>query len=512
MIFGFPARYADISLSMENRRYLRIEKMAGLGYRFNAATAHWFIVLYLSLIVTACALSRPLPVEKQDIDGAYHYALPPIDRDGWQTQSLDDAGIRQQPLAALVSRIRDNTFPRVYSVLLVKDGKLVFEEYFAGHHRYQFYEMHSVSKSVTSIIVGIAVDQGLIGVDDPVHTYFDDYRGLEWIDRPYEITIRDLLTMAHGTDWDERSRPISDPKNSIRAMTNTDNWLRFILDNKLVEPPGKRFNYAGGMTVLLGEIVSRTSGQDLGSFAERYLFQPMGIHMEAWHRSRHGTVNAQGGLYLRPRDMAKIGQLMLDKGTWQGNRIVSKAWVEATLQKRVTAELGWGYGYQWRLGQAVIGEQLIDLFFASGRGGQHIIVVPDQRLVAVFTAQPIDNSGGHNRNLIMMADYVLPAVADATMPRLALADANEIVRYAGRYRHHDTGEEATVVTSVSGLSIWPSFWWHIPVSPIGSETFIGHSNRIGQLHVRFLPGDSTKANSFVARFLFGKRIYERIKK
>jgi len=295
-------------------------------------------------------------------------------------------------------------------------------------------------------------------------------------------------------------------------MTNSDNWLRFTLDHKLVEPPGKRFNYAGGMTVLLGEIVSRASGQDLGGVAERYLFQPLGIHIEGWHRSRHGTVNAQGGLFLRPRDMAKIGQLMLDKGTWQGNRIVSEAWVEATLQKRVTAEFGWGYGYQWRLGQAVIGDQLIDLFFAAGRGGQHIIVVPDQRLVAVFTAQPIDNPGGHNRNLIMMADYVLPAVAGATMSRLALADANEFARYAGRYRHHDTGEEATVTISVSGLSIWPSFWWRIPVSPIGSETFIGHSNRIGQLHVSFLPGDGTKANSFVARFLFGKRIYGRIKK
>jgi len=486
--------------------------MAGLDYRFNAATARWFIGLCLSLIVTACAFTRPLPVEKQDIDRAYHYAVPPIDRDGWQTQSLDGAGIRQRPLAALVSRIRDSTFPRVYSVLLVKDGKLVFEEYFAGRHRYQAHAMHSVSKSVTSILVGIAIDQGLIGVDDPVNIYFDDYKGLEWIDRPYEITIRNLLTMAHGTDWDEHSRPLSDPKNSIRAMTDSDDWLHFTLNHKLIEPPGKRYNYAGGMPVLLGEIVSRASGQDLGGFAERYLFHPMGIYIEGWHRSRHGIVNAQGGLYLRPRDMAKIGQLMLDKGVWQGNRIISEKWVEASLKKRVTAEFGWGYGYQWRLGHAVIGDQLIDLFFAAGRGGQHIIVVPDQRLVAVFTAQPIDNPGGPNRNLIMMADYVLPAVAGATVPRLALADANELDRYAGRYRHHDTGEEATVAIGASGLSIWPSFWWRIPVSPIGSDTFIGHSYRIGQLHLSFLPGDDTKADSFVARFLFGKRVYERIKK
>ena len=103
MIFGFPARYADIRLG--------IEKMAGLGYRIKTATAHWFIGLCLSLIVTACALSRPLPVEKQDIDRAYHYAVPPIDRDGWQTQSLGDAGIPLRPLAALVSRIRNFHWP-----------------------------------------------------------------------------------------------------------------------------------------------------------------------------------------------------------------------------------------------------------------------------------------------------------------------------------------------------------------------------------------------------------------
>jgi CubicO group peptidase (beta-lactamase class C family) len=455
-------------------------------------------------------VQAPLPLAEQAVDSAYRYAVPPNDKDGWQTKSLDDAGIRQRPLAVLVSRIRDNTFPRVYSVMLVKDGKLVFEEYFSGHHRYQAHPMHSVSKSVTSILVGIAVDQGLIGVDDPVHAYFEDYRGLEWIDRPYEITIRDLLTMAHGTDWDERSRPLSDPKNSIRAMINSDDWLRFTLGHKLVEPPGKRFNYAGGMTLLLGEIVSRASGRDLGDFAERTLFQPMGIHIEGWHRSRRGTVNAQGGLLLRPRDMAKIGQLMLDKGIWQGKRIVSEAWVREALTPRITAEYGWDYGYQWRLGQAPIGGRLIDLFFAAGRGGQHIIVVPSLRLVGVFTAQPIDNPGGLDRNLIMMSDYILPAVTGTAAPRRALAEAGWLARYAGRYRHHDTGHEVTVAIDGTRLSISPSFWRRIPFSPMGSETFIGYWDQVGHMHARFLPGDGTEADGFVVRFLFGKRIYERV--
>jgi CubicO group peptidase (beta-lactamase class C family) len=484
--------------------------MAGRGQGINTATARWCVALCLSLLVTACTAPAPLPLEEQAVDSAYEYAVPPSNKDGWRTQSLDDAGIRQRPLAVLVSRIRDNTFPRVYSVLLVKDGKLVFEEYFAGRHRYQARQMHSVSKSVTSILVGIAVDQGLIGVDDPVHTYFEDYRGLEWIDRPYEITIRDLLAMAHGTDWDERSRTLKDPKNSIIAMTNSEDWLRFTLGHKLVEPPGQRFNYAGGMTVLLGEIVSRASGQDLGDFAERNLFQPMGIHIEGWHRSRHGTVNAQGGLLLRPRDMAKIGQLMLDKGTWQGKGIVSEAWVREALTSRITAENGWGYGYLWRLGQAPVGDQLIDLFFAAGRGGQHIIVVPSLRLVGVFTAQPIDNPGGLDRNLIMMSDYILPAVTGAAAPRHVLADAGELGRYAGRYRHHDTGHEVTVAIDGTRLSISPSFWRRIPFSPIGSETFIGYWDRMGHMHARFLPGDGTEADGFVVRLLFGKRIYQRV--
>ena len=145
--------------------------MTGPVYRINAATARWLAGAGLSLFVAACTTPAPPPVEEQTVDGAYHYAVPPNDLDGWQTQSLNDAGIRLRPLAALVSRIRDNTFPRVYSVLLVKDGKLVFEEYFSGRHRYQAQPLHSVSKSVTSILVGIAVDQNLVGVDDPVHSY-----------------------------------------------------------------------------------------------------------------------------------------------------------------------------------------------------------------------------------------------------------------------------------------------------------------------------------------------------
>ena len=419
--------------------------MARSRRKFSAAFSCLFACLCTAFLFTSCGLKRALPLEKQTIDSSYHYHTPPHEKDGWQTQSLNDAGISLRPLALMVSRIRDKTYPRVHSVLLVKDGKLVFEEYFADRHRYQAHAMHSVSKSVTSILVGIAVDQNLISVNDPVNKYFDDYRGLEWIDHPYQITIHDLLTMAHGTDWDERSLPLSSPKNSIRAMVNSEDWIGFVLGHKLVEPPGERFNYAGGMTVLLGEIVSRASGMDLDGFAKRYLFQPMGIYIEGWHRSRLGVVNCQGGLYLRPRDMAKIGQMMLDKGMWNGKRIVSEAWVDTSLQKYVHAEAGWGYGYQWRLGQTLIEDQIIDLFFAAGRGGQHIIVAPSLRLIAVFTSQPIGNKKGPNRNLMMMADYILPAVTGAYPTQPTVDHVQILDRYKGRYRHDESGDVVSVI-------------------------------------------------------------------
>jgi CubicO group peptidase (beta-lactamase class C family) len=393
---------------------------------------------------------------------------------------------------------------------VVKDGKLVFEEYFSGYHRYRLNEMHSVSKSVTAILVGIAVDDGLMAVDDPVYRHFPDYHGLEWIDRPYDITIRDLLTMSHGTNWDERSRPLSDPENSIRAMTDSDEWLRFTLSHKLVEARGERFNYAGGMTVLLGEMVRRATGRDLGDFAARRLFQPLDIWIRYWHRSARGVVNAQGGLMLRPRDMAKIGQLMLDNGSWNGTRVVSETWVRAALRRHVSAEFGWGYGYQWRLGQAPVGDRLIDVFFAAGRGGQNIIVFPELDLVVVFTAQPIDNRGGGLRNYAMTLDYVLPAVTGDMPPPPTPVDSGILERYSGRYRHSRTGHELTVIAEGDRLVVQPSFWQKIVFVPVAPDSFSGYWGDLGTIRARFSPPGAGKSQRVTARFLFGKRIYERV--
>lgn len=316
--------------------------------------------------------------------------------------------------------------------------------------------------------------------------------------------------MSHGTNWDERSRPLSDPANSIRAMINSDDWLRFTLSHRLVEPPGQRFNYAGGMTVLLGEMVHRASGRDLADYAQRRLFQPLDIWMKYWHRSDFGIVNAQGGLMLRPRDMAKIGQLVLNKGSWSGDRIVSEKWLLSALQRHVDAEFGWGYGYQWRLGQAPVGDQLIDVFFASGRGGQSIIVFPALDLVVVFTAQPKNNRGGGLRNYTMTLDYVLPAVTGVMPPSPIPVDSEKLERYVGRYRHSETGHEVTVSVERNQLMVQASAWQRTAFVAVAPDSFSGYWGNMGSIRAHFTPAGANKAQRVTARLMFGKRIYERV--
>lgn len=213
---------------------------------------------------------------------------------------------------------------------------------------------------------------------------------------------------------------------------------------------------------------------------------------------------------LRPRDMAKIGQLILNTGSWNGKRIVSEMWVRSALQHHMSAEFGWGYGYQWRAGQAPVGDQLIDVFFAWGRGGQNIFVFPTLDVVVVFTAQPIDNRGGGFRNYTMTLDYVLPAVTGVMPPSPTSIDPEKLKRYAGRYRHSETGHEVTVAVESDRLVVQPSVWQRVAFVPVAPDSFSGYWENVGSIRVQFTPARADKAQRLSARFMFGKRIYERV--
>lgn len=321
--------------------------------------------------------------------------------DGWETQSLADAGLTVEPLAKLLDAIRSDTFPEIHSILMVHGRRLVFEAYFPGYAwdysaagfrgaRTNFGpdtrdNMQSVTKSVTGLLVGIAHDQGLLpDLNAGVFSFFPEYRRFA-VGEKRAITLQSLLLMASGLTWNEQDVFYDQARNDIVQLHVVPDPIAYILAKDLAHPPMTAWYYNGGGTVLLGDILRRTSGKRLDEFAQQYLFGPLQITDVAWNSMRPGLVDAPGGLELRPRDMAKLGQLVLNGGTWRGQRIVSEDWVRAMTGRQVRFNATDGYGYHWWTRTYVSGADSIPSFRADGWGGQRIMVFPTLDLVVVFT-------------------------------------------------------------------------------------------------------------------------------
>jgi CubicO group peptidase (beta-lactamase class C family) len=322
----------------------------------------------------------------------YVYQPPPALTDGWQTASADSVGLDPAPLEAAVNAIGEGAFPDVDSMLVVRQGRLVHEAYFNDFDRERLHDLRSATKSITSVLVGIAIDQGLLtGVDERVLPRLGGGAGLRNADpRKDAITVEHLLTMTPGLacdDWNAAS-----PGNEEKMYKERD-WVKFILDLPMVADPGTRYGYCTGGVVTLGAVIGNASGRRADAYAREVLFGPLGITRAEWELTPTGAVDTGGHIRMRPRDMAKLGQLFLQRGLWNGQRVVSEAWVERSTSFRVRTVSNEEYGYLWwrRLTQRAGAP--VPTFYAIGNGGQHIIVAPSLELVAVFTGSHYDGSG-----------------------------------------------------------------------------------------------------------------------
>jgi CubicO group peptidase (beta-lactamase class C family) len=304
----------------------------------------------------------------------------------------------------------------------VKDGKLVFEEYFIGYTfdyndpqykgeltDYEIDTIHntaSVTKSITSALVGIAIDQGSIqGVDEKMFAFFPDYASLS-DERKGAITLEHLLTMTSGLEWNEWNLPYRDTRNDLIQLFFVFDPIEYILAKPVVNEPGTRWYYNSGGTDILGEVIREATGLRMDDFAEEYLFVPLGITDYEWVHINPDMISAHGGLKLRPRDMAKLGYLFLNGGMWDGERIVSKEWVEESTKGQFFVH-GERYGYQWWSRSYSYGSTAVVSFYADGWGGQRIMVFPSLDMVVVFTGGnyveevPVD---------LIIERHILPAV------------------------------------------------------------------------------------------------------
>ena len=277
------------------------------------------------------------------------------------------------------------------------------------YHGTDLHSMQSVSKTVTSVILGIAItrDDFKAALDTPVLKFFDEGKVKNVDARKRRMTLRNVLTMTTGLQWNE-DVPYDDPRSDSSLMEATDDWVQYAIDKPMATEPGKVFNYSSGATELLAYIFQKETGQDIDAYGEKYLFTPLGIKHH-WKRTYMGVVDTEGGLYLNGEDLAKIGYLYLHDGAWDGKQIVSKAWVKESLTPYIDAgeaNENLKYGFKWWL-YPVNGKFV---WMALGFGGQRLIVFPEENLIVVFTGWEILKDPASTGDLIKR---VLPAVKPA---------------------------------------------------------------------------------------------------
>jgi CubicO group peptidase (beta-lactamase class C family) len=323
----------------------------------------------------------------------------PVARDdGWPVASThDDKLIDREALCGMADRLAASTNGYVHSVLVVRGGKLLFERYFSGPDEVNnrkvenitfdlgtLHDMKSVSKSVASLAVGIAIDRGLIlSVDEPIFSFFPELSDLRSPEKD-RLLLSHALTMSLGLKWVEATPDRNYDNDEVRMQMARDP-CRYVLGLPVAGPAGHEFFYNTGALTLVSAIVRKATGRPLDEFARETLFEPLGITASEWKRVR-GDSDAGGGLRLRPRDMAKIGQLVLAGGRCDGRQVVSKAWIESSTAAKLKGTDDQSYGYLWWLGRARGKGREVHWIGALGRGGQSIRIVPELDLVVVVTA------------------------------------------------------------------------------------------------------------------------------
>jgi len=333
--------------------------------------------------------------------------------EGWRVSTPESQGFDSAQLAALLDFIEESDM-NVHSLLLIRNGHMVLDAYFYPFTPGSVHDVASVSKSVTSALIGIAVDRGYIkSVDEPVFSFFPENPLPDKDTGKNKMTIEHLVTMTSGFDCG-----FLPGEQELYAMLQTENYVQSVLDLPMAAAPGSKWSYCSGNMHLLSAIITKTVGLSALEFAREHLFSPLGIREAYWPSDPRGITHGWGDLDLHPQDMAKLGYLYLNGGVWDGQQVISSRWIGETTRSHVSLAENEGYGYGWWL-QSI--GPTDHLYYASGRGGQKIYVWPAKEIIVVLTGGGYD-MGRIQEPLIasIRSDGVLP---DNPAANQALQDA-----------------------------------------------------------------------------------------
>lgn len=337
-------------------------------------------------------------------------STPPKDlQDGWAVNRLSAKATDTSRFHNFFEQLA-TVDHQLHSMLLIKNNELILDAYFDNYDESTLHDLRSVNKSIKALLVGIALKEGFIqSIDDPISLYLKEPVPRRSLDpRKDEITLRHLLTMSAGwdcNDWNKKSKGQED-----RVYKKKD-WLQYTLDLPMINDPGDTSTYCSMGVLLLAEIIAQASGLTIDQFAETYLFEPLGIKHAKWSHTNKAPVIASGRrLYLTPRDLSKIGLLVLRGGDWNGKQVVPSQWIKEMISVH-TSITGIDYGYLWwSIPFNQDGRQLMS-HTATGNGGQYIFVLPEKDMVVVFTGGAY-NSSDDKLAFAIMRDVVLPSFTE----------------------------------------------------------------------------------------------------
>lgn len=332
----------------------------------------------------------------------------------------ESTGLSSSLLTTMQDKISAGNFKKITSVLVARNGQCVHENYYNDSAKTALRNTRSATKTITSMLAGIAVDKGFLeNVTQTIMPFFDDKQPLQNPDpRKNEITVEDLLTMSsllESNDFNSFSR------GNEERMYLIEDWVKFYLDLPIRgfpawetkpsdSPYGRSFSYSTAGVVTLGAVIERASGMKLDEFAEQYLFSPLGITELEWQYSPLGLAMSGGGLQLRSRDLLKVGQMMLNGGNWHGKQIVSKSFVDTSLQAQVAIDDDTTYGYLWWRKTYTVDGSDYQAIFMSGMGGNKVYIIPELNMVVVITSENFRERDMHILSERLLTEFVLGSV------------------------------------------------------------------------------------------------------
>lgn len=347
--------------------------------------------------------------------------LPPKTKaDGWETATPESSGLSLSQLHIMEAAIRAGNFENLTSILIARHGRLVYEAYFDNDGANGLRNTRSATKTVTGMLMGIAIDQGrLTGVNVPILSFFPDKQPVQYPDpRKAHITVEDLLTMSsllECDDWNSFSR------GNEERMYLIEDWVQFFLDLPIKgfpawavkpadAPYGRSFSYCTAGVVTLGALLENATGNSVPEFADAHLFAPLDIKAVEWQLTPLGSAMTGGGLALCSRDLLKLGQLYLDGGVWNGRRVVSEQWVNTSIHPYAQIDDDTKYGYLWWLKTFLSGSRYFAAYFMAGTGGNKVVVFPELQMVVAVTSANFALHNAHQLTDQLLTEHVLAAI------------------------------------------------------------------------------------------------------